>query len=143
MYCTNWKIDVFLIGLLLTRAVAECCTGKFRTNAFAPSGAAFPARLACSRRAAWEGGMESYSRCLRANMCSVASSTPVAALVIHENNKPINVFRSVFLTSVWNWLRLLNVSVTSSNTSHVCQADFFPFHLKADTTSHPVKPGNT
>ncbi len=50
-----------------------------------------------------------------------------------------NVFRSVSVTSVGNWLRVLKVAVTSSNTSHVCHADFFPFPLKADTTSHPVK----
>ena len=40
MYCTNWKTVVFLTFLLLTRAVAECCTGNFRTKAFAPSGEA-------------------------------------------------------------------------------------------------------
>ena len=44
MYCTNWKTVVFLTVLLLTRAVAECCTGTFRTKAFAPSGGAFLTR---------------------------------------------------------------------------------------------------
>ena len=50
-----------------------------------------------------------------------------------------NVFRSVSVTSVGKWLSLLKISMTSSNTSHVCHADFFPFPLQADTTSHPVK----
>ena len=74
-------------------------------------------------------------------MCSVASSAPVAALdrSYMRTTNLSNVFRSVSVTSAGNLLRLLKVSVTSSNASHVCHADFFPFPLKADTTSHPVK----
>ena len=85
--------------------------------------------------------MESYGRCLRANMCSLASSTPVAALdrSYTRTTNLSNVFRSVYVTSIGNWLMLLKVSVTSSNTSHVCHADFFPSPLKAETTSHSVK----
>ena len=75
-------------------------------------------------------------------MCSLASSTPVAALSRSYMRKTnlSNVFTSVYVTSVGNWLRLLKVSVTTSNTSHDCHADFFHFPLKANTTSHPVKP---
>ena len=32
MYCTNWKTVVFLTVLLLTRAVAECCTSSERMH---------------------------------------------------------------------------------------------------------------
>ena len=44
MCCTNWKTVVFLTVALLTCAVADCGTGKFRTKACAPSGTAFLAR---------------------------------------------------------------------------------------------------
>ena len=69
------------------------------------------------------------------------SSTPVAALdrSYMRTTNFSNVFRSVSVTSVGKWLSLLKASVTSSNTSHVCHADFFPFPLQADTTSHPMK----
>ena len=46
--------------------------------------------------------------------------------------------KSASETPVGQWLSLVRVSETSSQTSHVSQADFFPFLWKADT-SHPVK----
>ena len=78
---------------------------------------------------------------MRVNMCSLVSSTQVSALdrSYMRTTNLYNVLRSVSVTSVGNWLRLLKVSVTSSDTSHVCHADLSPIPLKADTTSHPEK----
>ena len=49
-----------------------------------------------------------------------------------------NTFKSCSSTSGGEQLSLVKTSEAQSHTCHVCQADFYPFPLNAETTSQPV-----
>ena len=71
---------------------------------------------------------------------SLASSTPVAALDLSymTTTKFSSFCRSSSETSVGQLLSFVKVSETSSQTSQVSHADFFPFPWKDETASQPV-----